>query len=101
MVSKHSQVDVNAVNQMYKQQRSSGHAPACICASAGTHAQRVYRNSFPVYPSWVRQMETITQRVNVVLSSLIKGRESRQSVTNVFVGETEEKTFDLHLIKAL
>lgn len=46
-------------------------------------------------------MEAIMPRVNVVLSSLIKGRRSRRSVTNVFGGETNDKTFNLHLIKAL
>lgn len=46
-------------------------------------------------------MEAITQRVNVVLSPLIKRRETRQSVTNVFDVETDEKTFNPHLIKVL
>lgn len=40
-------------------------------------------------------------RVDVVLSSLIKGRRSRPSVTNVFGGETNDKTFNIHLMKAL
>lgn len=35
------------------------------------------------------------------LSSLIKGRKTRQSVTNLFGRETEQKTFNLYLIKAL
>lgn len=59
------------------------------------------REAFSVYPSCARQMEAIMPRVNVVLSSLIKGRKIRQSVTNVFGRETEEKTFNLNLIKAL
>lgn len=51
------------------------------------------REALWVYRSCARQMVAIIQRVNVVLSSLIKGRKTRPSVTNVFGEETEEKTF--------
>lgn len=51
------------------------------------------REALLVYHSCARQMVAIMWRINVVLSSLIKGRKTRPSVTNVFGEETEEKTF--------
>lgn len=51
------------------------------------------REALSVYRGCARQMVAMVQRVNVVLSSLIKARKTRPSVTNVFGEETEEKTF--------
>lgn len=45
-------------------------------------------------------MEAIMQRVNVLFSLLLKGGEP-DSLANVFGGDTNDKTFNFHLIKAL
>lgn len=87
---------------MYQQQRSrgdvSGHVPAYVpvlgqCFRRDRRSRVFMREALSVYRSCARQMVAIMQRVNVVLSSLIKGRKTRPSVTNVFGEETEEKTF--------
>lgn len=87
---------------MYQPQRSrgdvSGHVPAYVlvlglCFRRYRHSRVFMREALSVYRSCARQMVAMMQRVNVVLSSLIKGRKTRQSVTNVFGEETEEKTF--------
>lgn len=87
---------------MYQQQGSrggiSGHVPAYepvlgLCFRRDKRSRVFMREALSVYRSCARQMVAIMWRVNVVLSSLIKRRKTRPSVTNVFGEETEEKTF--------